>query len=414
MPNPKPNSYASLFRYMGKHRKRFIWINLLHLLNASLNLVPAATVGLFIDVVLTQEPTSVFGLSIEPEWFHARFTQAQMIAAYGIGMLALIVFANLVGVVMWRKMIESVQSILLDLKMDIRAHLNRLSLTYYQREQTGAIMEKSLGDVQRLEMFFRVFFHLSYSSLHLIIAPVLMLGQSWMLFFAVLIPTPLIAYSVWLIQHKLKPMYRQLREKESSAASLIQETVSGIREIKAYTMEDRSNAKYRDVSKSVYDQNIDIVRIFSISHQTQYSTHDIAIVLIAVIGGTLIVGGTGSVTPGIMTSFIALTGHFFNPIRSFVGFFETIQRGIVSWDRIREFLDEEALESDASEGVMLERSNVRGEVRFEHVGFSYHADQPILRDIDFTLPAGKNLGIVGTTGRGKTTRMSLLLRFFEP
>ena len=414
MTTKAPSSLGTLLRYIRPHRPRFVRINFLYLLNAIMNLIPAATVGVFVDIVVSEKSTSFFGVALEPAAFHERFSKSQLIGGYLIIMLVLILIANLIGVLMWRKMTAAVQQVLLELKMDIRSHLNRLGMRYFQREQTGAIMERALGDVQRLEMLFKTWFFLLYNLLQFLIAPILMLGQSWALFLAVLVPTPLIVYSVWTIQTRLKPMYRQLREKESSAASIMQETVTAIREIKAYTLEDRSNAQYHDIQRGVLDQNLDIMRIFSVTHQVQYSTQDIALVLIAVGGGLLILGGYAGVTAGTITSFIALTGHFFNPIRAFVGMFESIQRGLVSWDRIREFLEEDAQEHDHAGGLQLHRSEVRGRVRFDDVRFGYDSERQVIRGVSLELAPGEKIGIVGTTGCGKSTLMSLLLRFYEP
>lgn len=413
MTGKKTSGLRSILAYVHPHRFTFLRINLFYLLNAFLNLIPAATVGLFVDVVISERDTRFFGWQINHLWFAEHFNKSQLIFGYLGIMLTLIVVANLFGVVMWRRMTEAVQQVLLELKMDIRTHLNRLSMSYYQREQTGAIMERALGDVNRTEMLFKTWFFLLYNLLQFLIAPVLMMAMSPTLFLAVLIPTPLIIYSLYTIKTRLKPLYRELREKESSAAAIMQETVSGIREIKAYTMEDQSNAKYEDVQKSVLNQNVDIMKIFSISHQVQYSTQDLALVFISAGGAWMLLGGNTAITAGTITSFIALTGHFFNPIRSFVGMFETIQRGMVSWERIMEFLDEEANEWDEPRGHHLDAAQVKGKVSFDHVSFGYAADRKIIDDITFTALPGEKIGLVGTTGCGKSTLMSLLLRFYE-
>ncbi|MDF3127924.1 ABC transporter ATP-binding protein [Kiritimatiellaeota bacterium B1221] len=414
MNTPSQTGLKSLLLYLRPHRARFFRINIFYLFNALLNLVPAATVGVFVDIVISERSTRIFGLTLDPQWFAERFSKSQMIWSYLLFMLGLILVANLFGVIMWRRMTDAVQLVLIELKMDIRAHLNRLSMSYFQREQTGAIMERALGDVQRTEMLFKTWFFLFYNLLQFLIAPVLMIALSPTLFVAVLIPTPLIIYSVYTIQTRLKPLYRELREKESSAASIMQETVSGIREIKAYTMEDQSNAKYENVQQSVRDQNLDIMKVFSVSHQVQYSTQDLALVFLSAGGAWMLWGGNGAITAGTITSFIALTGHFFNPIRTFVGIFETIQRGLVSWDRIREFLNEEAQEWEDPEGLVLHPNEVKGQVTFQGIHFGYNSERKIIDNFSLEVAPGEKIGLVGTTGCGKSTLMSLLLRFYDP
>ena len=411
--NTKPGM-GSLLAYLRPHRRQFLKINLFYLFNSVMNLIPAATVGVFVDIVVSERDTRFFGWVLTQKSFADAYSKPQMIITYVGCMLTLILVANLFGIVMWRRMTDLVQQVLIELKMDIRAHLNRLSMSYYQREQTGAIMERALGDVQRTEQLFKTWFVLFYSLLQFAIAPILMLAMSPTLFLAVLIPTPLILYSVYTIQTRLKPLYKQLREKESSASSIMQETVSGIREIKAYTMEDQSNARYEDVQRSVRDQNIDIMKVFSVSHQVQYSTQDLALVFISAGGAWMLMGGTAAISAGTITSFIALSSHFFNPIRSLVGMFETIQRGMVSWERIRDFLAEDAQEWDHNEGKLLSKSKVKGRIQFEQVDFGYTKERQIIKNFSLDVKSGEQIGLVGTTGCGKSTLMSILLRFYEP
>lgn len=409
-----PGSLKSLLGILRPHRARFLRINLLYLLNALMNLLPAASVGVFVDVVISGRDATLFGVTFRAEAIGGTWSTGRVTAAYVCAMLVLILSANLIGVLMWRRMTHAIQDVLLEIKMDIRAHLNRLSMSYYQREQTGAVMERALGDVQRLEMLFKTWFFLFYNLLQFLIAPVIMLAHSRVLFLAVLLPTPLIVYSVWTIQRRLKPLYRELREKESDAAAMMQETVSGIREIKAYTLEERSNLMYEDVQRGVRDHNLDIMRVFSITHQVQYSTQDLAMVFIATSGALLLWGGYAGVTAGTITSYIALTGHFFNPIRTFVGMFETIQRGMVSWDRIREFMDEEEREHDTGPGLVLRREEVQGRVVFDDIWFGYDRERTVIQGVSLNVSPGERVGIVGSTGCGKSTLMSLLPRFHEP
>jgi ABC-type multidrug transport system fused ATPase/permease subunit len=403
----------SFFRFLSPYRKPLIAVYALYFCNALLNLLPAYSVRFYIDWILLEKEIRFFGIPLS---VMSTASASQKVCAsfiYLLGMLCLIVLANTIGVVMWRRSTRVTEKILFDLKIQIHNQINRLSLNFFHQERIGSIMTKAVSDVQNLSMLFRNSFNLSYALVQVIIAPILMLTLSPLLFVVSLFPMPIIIYAFYSIRLKLRPMYTQQRENLSLVNSQIQEIVSGIREIKAFNMEDRSQDSYRTVNWHLYDLQNQIMKIYSFNHQLQYGTKDFTLMLIAVAGGVFILLGSGNVTVGMITSFVMMAGFLFNPINMFFGFFNIIQNGMASLERIMDFLHIVPEVKDRKNAMVLHRENISGCVSFSHVNFAYRSDTPVLKDISLEVTAGKTIAVVGVSGSGKSTMMSLLLRFYD-
>jgi ABC-type multidrug transport system fused ATPase/permease subunit len=247
----------------------------------------------------------------------------------------------------------------------------------------------------------------------LVLAPVLLISMSPLLFAIAMLPLPLIIYSFVSLQIRLKPLYRQQRETESVLNSQLQEVVTGIREIKAFNLEDRSGSNYRDVNQQLYDTQNKIMRVFSFNHQLQYGSKDWTIILIAGVGGIFVMKGIGGVTVGTILSFAALIGFMYGPINALLAFFDTYQRGMVSLERIVDFLNIQPDVKDRRDARELKKNMVHGGVEYSNVSFAYSPGIPVLSEVQFTITPGEKIAVVGPSGSGKSTLLSLLLRFYN-
>ena len=400
-------------RFVRPYRRQLFAVYLLYFLNSILNLIPAASLAWFIDGVVRGGVFSFFGrvFDLGPLLPDNR-SKLIWAAGYFAVTLALIVIANAIGVLMWRLGTRLGQRIILDVKHRVNRHLHRLPVSYFDAERTGAIMTRVVGDTEQMESMLRDSYVLLYASTHLVTVPLIMIGMSPALFLFTLLPIPVIAWTVRRIRRLQRPIYREMREQYSVISATIQENIAGIREIKAF---ERERTARRDYLRTNLEQARLVnksMRIFSLNHQILYGTRDAAMLLIGVAGGMLVVLGRGHVTLGMVLAFVPLMGRFFDPIGQLIGFYDVIQRGLAAAQRVFDFLDlpPEVREEPGTVEVEFQR----GEVRFEHVTFGYHADRPVLHDISFTAPAGSRVAVVGSTGAGKTTLVSLLPRFYQP
>lgn len=406
--------FVHFWSFVKPYRRPLRTVYLLYFLNSLLNLIPAFSIRFFIDAVIAGTNVTFLGFTIPAVGEHLP-TQHKITVSllFLAAMIALIITANTIGVLMWRLGTRSVEKVLFDIKITIHNHINKLSLGYFSNERVGDIMTKAVGDVDNLNQLLKNSFVLVYQLIQIVLAPIMMAALSPLLFAVVLIPVPLIYLAFRNIKIKLKPMYREARETASTINSQIQEAITGIREVKAFNMEDSAREAYSSTNWHNYDIQNRIMRIFSFNHQLQYGSKDLGMVLIAVGGGVFFFLGVGNITVGVIASFLALSGFLFNPISSFLGFYDTIQRGLVSLERIIDFLNLEPDVKDAPQAVTLAHNQARGGVAYSQVCFSYQEGHPVLSNISFSVEPGTRVAIVGPSGSGKSTLLSLLLRFYD-
>ena len=399
--------------FVRPYRRQLATVYLFYFVNSVLNLLPAASLAWYMDGVVRGGTFSFFGQTFDLAPYLPDVRAKLLWSAGYLGALfALIVLANSIGVTMWRLGTRVCQRIMLDVKHRVNEHLHELPVSYFDAERTGAIMTRAVGDTDQMEQMIRDSFVLLYASTHLITVPLIMIGMSPGLFLFTLIPLPVIYSAVQRVRKHLRPIYHDMREQQSVIGATIQENIAGIREIKAFEREPTARRDYLRTNLAHVRLVHKAMRVFSLNHQILYGTRDVAMLLVGVGGGTLVVLGWGHVTLGMVLAFLPLLGRFFDPVNQLVGFYDTIQRGLAASQRVFEFLDlpPEVKEQPDAKTVHFER----GEVRFEHVTFGYRPDRPVLHDVSFTAPAGSKTAIVGSTGSGKTTLVSLLPRFYEP
>lgn len=404
---------AHFWTFIKPYKKPLRTVYILFFLNSFLNLFPAMIVGYYISLVLLDKDASFFGLMI-PSPHVSTEMKVWLSGAFFIAAILLIVGANWVGVLMHRLATRSVERVLYDIKIKIHNHINKLSMGYFSSERTGTIMTKAVGDVGNVSGMLRNSFYQTYTMVHLLISPVLMIAVSWQLFLVTLLPTPLILYAFYRIQRSLKPMYKQQRENESAINTQIQEVLSGIKEIKAFNLAEQSSELYRRVNRHSFDLANRIMKVYSFNHQLQYGAKDMAMILVAVAGGLMYCWGIGNVEVGAITTFLLLQGYFYTPLQTLFGFFDTFQRGMVSLERVIDFLGEDPDVRDARNAIVLSRQGLDGGIEFRNVTFSYDGKAPVLRDVNLSVRPGEKIALVGHSGSGKSTLISLLLRFYDP
>lgn len=415
MPHPPRarHYFRDFWSFVKPYRKPLREVYLLYFLNSVLNLIPPLSVRYYIDLVFQDNAVTFFGLTLPSLAGRSLHFKLVFTAVFVAVLVAIIVVANAIGVIMWRRGTRSVERLLLDIKLKIHHHINKLSLRYFTSERVGTIMTKAVSDVHNISQLLRNSFNLTYAAIQFLLAPLLMIMLSPLLFLIAIVPTPLIGYAFYSIRARLKPMYRLQREQESTIASHMQEQISGIREIKAFNMEERAHLQYRDINRRYYHVQNQIMRVFSFNHQLQYGSRDLGVVLLAALGGACALLGWGDVTVGKITACIALSSYLYNPISQFLGFYDTVQRGMVSLERVIDFLNEEPDVRDDPRAITLDVRTVRGAVSFRDVCFSYDGVTPVLQHITFDVAPGERIAIVGPSGSGKSTLISLLLRFYD-
>ena len=303
------------------------------------------------------------------------------------------------------------QRVLQDLRIQLFAHLQTLSIGFYSRRQAGVIISRLTNDVQALDQLVSDgVATLLGSTLMLIGTVVILMILDLELALLTFLVFPLLALGSLAFRIVSANAYRATREKVAAITAYLQESLSGIRVVRTFAQEPRHLERFDELNEDNYDANMKTVYL--------NASYFPAVELMSAFAtaGILLYGGLqaidGEVTVGVLVAFIAALSNFFDPIQSLSQFYTTYQAGMAALDKIFELLDEEPELRDAPDAVELGR--IRGDIAFEDVLFAYGDGAPALRDIDLHVPPGQTVALVGATGAGKSTFAKLVARFYDP
>ena len=305
------------------------------------------------------------------------------------------------------------QRALQDLRVQLFAHLQRLSIGFYSRNRAGVIISRLTNDVEALDQLVSDgMATLFQSSLTLLGVVVILLVMDFHLALMTFLALPLLAVGALLFRIASADAYRLTREKIAAITGYLQESLSGIRVVRAFGQEPRHIARFNELNDENRKANMTTVYLNGVYFPAVELLSALVTVEILIIGGYEVLNGHTST--GVVFAFIAALNNFFDPIQQLSQLYTTYQSGMAALDKIFELLDEQPELSDASAAAELPR--LRGALEFDEVSFRYGgADgEYALRSIDMTIPAGQTVALVGETGAGKSTFVKLVARFYDP
>ncbi|MCY3914154.1 MAG: ABC transporter ATP-binding protein [Chloroflexi bacterium] len=329
--------------------------------------------------------------------------------AAGVGLFGLVAAARFAtGLVHSRTMVTISEWVVLDIRTRLVAHVQRLSMPFYDRNQVGQIMSRVQNDVEQLadSLWILTLSTASFVSVIGIAAAMLamdaLLAGITLAFVALLIPS----LALWRrIAHR--PI-RRAQETIAEVNSSIQENVAGIRVVQSLNRQQENIRGFRGVNRDNLDATLRSARF---RYGLWPSVELLAALALAFI--ILVIGqGIGaSLSVGLLVAFALYIERLFEPIRDLTGEFGQLTRALVATDRAAELLEVEPEVRTAPDPAALPR--VSGRVRYEHVHFAYEPGQPVLHDINVAVEPGETVAVVGPTGSGKTTFVSLLMRLYD-
>ena len=300
---------------------------------------------------------------------------------------------------------------LADLRIQLFRHLQRLSLGYYERNRTGAIVSRITNDVEALDLLVTDgISSLVQNSLVLVGTVVVLFLLDWRLAIATLVVLPLMALATAWFRSRSNRAYKNVRERLGLVTATLAEDISGMRVVQSFTREPTSQTTFRGVNERYREANYDTVILNGIYFPAVDILSSVATAIVLGMGGWLVV--QGNMTIGTLLAFTLYLGNFFDPVQQLSQLYNTFLSATAALDRITNVLDEEPDIVDAADARPLERS--AGHVHFDHVRFGYGELPNVLHDFDLDVPAGTTVALVGHTGAGKSTIAKLLARFYDP
>ena len=319
------------------------------------------------------------------------------------------------GFIYWRvKIMAHVgQSFIYDLRKRLFAHLQRLSLGFYSRYSVGRIITRVINDVETLREFVIWAVLAIARDLFALVGIILaMLALNLQLSLITFITIPLMILATVIYRRTARVAYRKVRAAVSWVNSVLAENINGIRVVQAFSRQAHNYRDFRDLTNRYYLQRvIAAVRIAASFSPVVDILGALAIAAVVWIGGTAVLGE--SITAGVLVAFVLYIDRYFDPIRDLSRRFDTLQSTMASGERIRGLLDMPVDVQDSTNAADLPQ--IKGDVCFTNVSFHYSDDpQPVLRELNLSVPAGATVALVGETGAGKTTLAKLVSRFMDP
>ena len=388
--------------YLKPYRLPFIWALAQVLLISAFELLKPWPLKIIIDHVLSKKPVP---------WEFAQMWSAEGLLFFACSSLILIyLFSGGLRVLNDYKTILIGQRMVNDLRRDLYSHIQRLSLSFHNRQKIGDLMYRVTADtlgIQTLTM--NGIFAVLSASLLLLGMFVVMLTLDWHLTLLAMVVCPALFLAIALLDKKMTSAATHARQKESLVYSVVQRTLSGIRVIQAFTKEEDEKRRFLEASTESLQADLRLYNLQNFYYAIVNVTIAAGTAAVLWLGAKHVLSGYLSI--GEMVVFTSYLASLYTPLVNIFQTYGLVQKAKAGVDRTFEILD---TEQSLPQGHKVFSQPAKGEISFENVLFAYDTSQPILKKIDLHVAPGQKIAIVGPTGAGKSTLMSLLPRFYDP
>ena len=306
-------------------------------------------------------------------------------------------------------MTEAVQQMTYDLRTTISNKLNRLPVSYFDKHQFGDILNRITNDIDTISNAFQMSILQVFNAvLQLLLVIAMMLLIQWQFALIMIVVIPLSGFIAKVMITKSQPHFKQQADVLGRMNGFVQENLTGFNEIKLYGREKQSNEEFHTITKHLSDVGFKASFMSGLIRPLITFVSHSAYVLIAFFGGLLTLAGR--MTIGNLQAFTQYVWQVNQPMQMLSQLTGLIQSASAAINRVFEVIDEEDEEQSFDETYNEE---VKGEVQFENVSFSYSENKPLIKDFNVDVSPGETIAIVGPTGAGKTTMINLLMRFYD-
>jgi ATP-binding cassette subfamily B protein len=396
----KWDTLKRIISYLRPYRGRVILLMIFAAANPLLNLIPPLIVRYMVDDIIT--PLTAAGLTLREG---LRMMMPPVLGLLGIMLSTFL--CEIIGGLM-RADISSRTS--KDIRAQLFEHVQYMPIRFYDRRQIGSLISRFTNDADRLEMFllFGLPFMLS-NALMLVGTLVVCLSLSWQLTICALVPVPFIVLGGLFIWKRMRPIWIRWHAKWSRLSSHLNESISGIRVVKAFAQEDREAMRFNTRNEELWSVSVTGERTWFIFFAVMNFLIHFGMFFIWYFGGMQIL--SGALTYGILLAFTRYLWQLYRPLQFFSQINNFITRAFAGAERIFEILDSRSEMFDDSDATPIPQ--VEGRVAFKDVTFGYDPGKPVLNNIDFDVEPGEMIGLVGKSGVGKSTVINLICRFYD-
>jgi len=380
-----------LIKYTKPYYKYFFAAIILLLLNTLADLASPYLVKIAIDdyIIKTQNGSAVVKL--------------------GLLYILLIIVAFLLNYGQIFVLTQAGQRIVYSLRQELFNHIQRLPLKVFDTTPVGKLVTRITNDTETLnDMYTNVLVTLLKDISMIIGIIIILFSMNLKLAGIVLLVLPIILIITAIFRIKVRDVYRRIRVSVSKINTVLSENLSGIRIIQIFNREKPNYREFKKVNDEFYKAGVSEVVVYGVFRPIINMLSFFAIALIIFFGGSKVLDST--ITFGVLYAFINYISMLFQPINDLAEKYNILQSSMAASERIFAILD---MEEETDEGSKLSNEEIHGEVEFKNVWFAYNNEDYVLKDVSFKVPAGKTVAIVGATGAGKTSIISLINRLYN-
>ena len=388
----KKKVVAQLGKYLIPEWKQLVLSVLLAVASTALSLVPPLLTKSLVDDILPNK-------------------DAQKLLYVAGGLVLLHILTHAIGAVRGTILRKSGDRIVMSLRNDVYEKAQYLPMRFYDKTSTGAVINRISGDSNTLRAFMlRITQEVVVEFFKMIGIIVVMLIMNPKLTLLSLVPVPLVVIGARIFGKKIRPFYLRIWRRWTAVSSVLTDTIPGIRVVKSFTNEEGTVDRFKKENQDWYETDAKASAILNIFPAIVNTLISIGSVVIWIFGGNMVISGSANLTTGLLVSFISYASMFYGPVNFFANLNDSYQAALASAERILDILDAEP-EHNFGKGHVL--PEIKGKIEFKNVSFSFDRTKKTLKNINLTLNPGDIVGIVGTTGSGKSTLINLFMRYYD-
>ncbi len=392
-----------LLQHTSSHKKTIRLASACSIINKIWDLAPPLLIGLAVDVVVLQENSFLAGLGFQDPWNQLVLLSVVTFIVWGFESL----FEYFFGI-LWRNLAQTVQH---ELRLDTFNHVQKQGMGWFDERQKGDILAILNDDINQLERFLdKGANDLLQVSTTVLVVGAIFIAISWKIALFAVLPIPIIVWGSFKYQRSLEPRYAKVRDSAGKINALLENDLSGMSTIQSFTAEEREMVRVRDLSNEYRDANRDAIRL------SAAFTPLIRMAILCGFTATLLLGGwltlEGQLAIGAYSVLVFMTQRLLWPLTRLGETFDLYQRAMASSTRVLDVL-ESPMELVNGEFIPEREDVATSNLILKDVGFGYPERENIFTGLNLEIAAGKTLGVVGSTGSGKTTLVRLLLRFAD-
>lgn len=396
----KGKAIKRMLLYLKPHRVEVAVIWVMMLIGLCLSLVPPYLTKPMVDGALNLPKGSTSTID----------ERISMLGWLVLGWISVQIFGQVLGILRGRMAVRLGQQLSHELRNDVFRHLQNLSLKYFDKRQTGALISRVTRDTQSLEGVLVESVQNFFSNILLFFGiGAVLFCMNWQLTLLVFIPAPFVLLLSRFFWTHIMNVWRRAWHLHSRLTATVSDSLSGVRVVRAFAKEDREISRFEQHSGELRNAEIAAEQTWMTLFPILFFIMSTGQLIVWYIGGSSVV--KGEFTLGTLMLFIAYLGMFYGPLQYMSRVADYLSRSLAAAERVFEILDTESDVKDAEQPVPMPR--IEGRVEFQNVTYGYEIHKPVLKDVSFTVAPGEMVGLVGKSGAGKSTTINLICRFYE-